>query len=551
MDEAARVRYHSFRPVARIAASLLLPVAALVFYRKAIRLWWTLDDAWLLHRAIVRPWTDAFQGDSVHQLFTPLLDVTYTLWVLLWGLHPALWYGAHLSLMTACAAAGYLALRLYVPVWPALAGALLFLAAPPLCTFATQLMLVHYLEAFLLGVLSIVAFVTAARRGSNPLVVLSALLYFAAMLAKEIAIPLPLVLLFLPERSIGARARHLVFHAVAAIAYFLWRYAAIGTVLGGTGWTIRPGEVPVLLATLPWKLLREWTGDSLGSGLVAVALLSIGVAAALRSRRAIALAAVSLALAVAPLIFISKEMQARYALTSWAVLVAGFSVGVARFRLAPQSVITLCAAAALIIANRQEWAATYATAQRMSEEGRAYAVLDGSGILRRPSIPPAAMTELQWLKEDHLGRARGTGWFYDDIYLCTAQLGGRRVFEWAPKQREVVEVTDRIPDLSRVYCSAIREDAQLEAAFSYRDEALFWEFGPYERGEWSVVMGGGLNAFPVPRRDGFHLAGVPGLTLRVRYEAPEGWVTYSPEIALDFIRQPTLEWRRQAAQPAK
>jgi hypothetical protein len=37
---------------------------------------------------------------------------------------------------------------------------------------------------------------------------------------------------------------------------------------------------------------------------------------------------------------------------------------------------------------------------------------------------------------------------------------------------------------------------------------------------------------------------VPGLTLRVRYESPDGWVTYSPELALDFARQPDLVWHR-------
>jgi hypothetical protein len=203
------------------------------------------------------------------------------------------------------------------------------------------------------------------------------------------------------------------------------------------------------------------------------------------------------------------------------------------------------ACAAVLVANRQEWTREYARSLRMSGEARAFMNLDSSAVLRAPAIPPAAMTELQWLKEEHFRGPRGAGWFYDDLYLCSGTpLQGKRVYEWVARRREVVEVTARIPDLASGYCSSIRHNAPMRTEFHHRDEVLFWRFGPYEQGRWSVIFGGGLQAFPVPREEGFRLAGVPGLTLRVRYESPEGWVTYSPDIALDFARQPNLVWHR-------
>jgi hypothetical protein len=33
------------------------------------------------------------------------------------------------------------------------------------------------------------------------------------------------------------------------------------------------------------------------------------------------------------------------------------------------------------------------------------------------------------------------------------------------------------------------------------------------------------------------------LTLRLRYQSPAGWVTYSPDIVVDFKR-PVTAWRR-------
>jgi hypothetical protein len=165
-------------------------------------------------------------------------------------------------------------------------------------------------------------------------------------------------------------------------------------------------------------------------------------------------------------------------------------------------------------------------------------------VLWLPSIPPSALTELQWLKEDHYGRPRGTGWFYDDSFLCSSALGNKRVFEWADARRGVVEVTARIPDFARRWCSSLRTDRPLRAEFHHRGETLFWHFGPYDDGRWTVVLGGGVQAFVVPRQQGFKLAGVPGLSLRVRYDSPEGWVTYSPDIVLDFARHADYVWHR-------
>ncbi|HKR62503.1 MAG TPA: hypothetical protein VJZ00_02125, partial [Thermoanaerobaculia bacterium] len=165
-------------------------------------------------------------------------------------------------------------------------------------------------------------------------------------------------------------------------------------------------------------------------------------------------------------------------------------------------------------------------------------------LLRTPAIPPAAMIELQWLKEEHLRGARGSGWFYDDLYLCAAGLNGRRIYEYHPVKRDVIEVTARIPDFARAYCSSIRDKVPLRAEFRHRRDSLFWRFGPYPKGQYRVILGGGVQAFDVPREDGFSLPGVPGLALRVRYQSPEGWVTYSPELNLEFSKQPELIWAR-------
>ncbi|HEX8173284.1 MAG TPA: hypothetical protein VF824_22310 [Thermoanaerobaculia bacterium] len=531
----------------RLAAALFLIASVFALYRKVMRLWWTYDDAWILHIGLVRPWTDAFTQSDVwpQKLFTPLLTATYELLLAVAGLDSDRWYRFELLLLAGAAIAIFAALRLYAKTLPALAGAFLFAAGPPLCSFATQLMVLHYLEAIILAALSLIAFVVAFRRMSNALNVLSAVLYFAAMLAKEIAIPLPVLLLLLPERSPRVRARHLLVHGLALAVYMIWRVHIVGGLFGGYGWAIAPREVPALVAMLPWKIVLACAGAGLGVGLYTVALMLLGAAQAMRTRRALVIALVALFFAIAPIAPVSKEMQRRYAITPWLWMSAAFAVGVSGLRGNARNALILAAAVGVVIANRQEWTTEYSHARRMSEEARAYVGLGADALLRAPAIPAGSMGEFRWLKEEHFKRQPGTGWFYDDLYLCgAASLAGKRVFEYAPAQRRVIEVTDRIPDFARAYCGSLRDNAPLRAEFHHRGEALFWRFGPYDDGRYDIVLGGGAQSFPVPREDGFRLAGVPGLSLRVRYQSPEGWVTYSPEIALDFARQPDFTWYR-------
>jgi hypothetical protein len=49
---------------------------------------------------------------------------------------------------------------------------------------------------------------------------------------------------------------------------------------------------------------------------------------------------------------------------------------------------------------------------------------------------------------------------------------------------------------------------------------------------------------PVPAQGGFRLAR-HHLALRVRYQAPAGWVTYSEPLAWDLVERPTFAWRRR------
>lgn len=526
-----------------LIASAILIVLTLVLHRKVVRLWWTWDDFYLLHQILDFKWTAAFYDSAVwpQKLFTPLVLAAYEANLSLWGLDPARWFVVHLAFTILATLAFYATLRLWFTPLGAGAGGVLFVASVPLVSLTTELSGIHYISAILLGSLATIAYVVSLRRGRYWLAIVSAFVLLVGMLFKETIIPLPFLLIALPERDLRARLHHAIPHALALIIYFVWRYAVIGTILGGYGWAIDRGEWLPLIASLPKKIILASAGVGVPIGVALIVLMLIVM---IRKRGAL-LFVLGMALAVGPILPVSKEMQRRYALMPWLCWSVAFVAGAEALRRKhPRAgaAVLIAVPLLMVVANRQEWRYEYGRSLRMSDEGRFFLDMPPDSYFRLPTIPPAALGELNWLKTVHLGKPGGAAWFYDDYFLCTTDVTGKRAWQFVPERRAMIEITSELPGIGRRHCAAIRNDAPLSATFDYRDSALFWTFGPYERGQYRVLLANGVQAFDVPRTDGFRLPDMPGITLRIRYISPEGWTTYSPDLAIDFKKG--MVWRR-------
>lgn len=546
----------------------LLALLTIVLYRKITRLWWTYDDAYLLHVAVVHPAPDHFIGGSIwrsmpQQLFTPLLTASYDSELTLFGFDARDFYAVHLGELALAAIALYLLLRLWLDPLVAATAAALFIAGASSTNIATELMLMHYVIAVILGCASVGLFVIAVRRGSGfgvrastgapearrpkteHLAVFSALLYLLALLAKEIAAPILLILLLLPESSLRTRVRYAIPHAIAAVVYAFWRYAALGTLLGGYGWEIERRDILPLIGLTPVRTFADFMGPQRIAGALLLIVMAAVILFAARSRRFLLAAVAALALSIAPFLPVAKEMQTRFAFVPWlcwTVLFGAALMTIANTRLrAAAAVIALIL---VLVVNRQAWSAEYTKSLRMSDEARVFADLGANDLLRTPAIPPAAMTELQWLKQDEMHRPAGTGWFYDDIYLCANPVGGRRVFQYDAATHRVSEATERVKQEAPQLCAASANQAPLRVHFHHHDETLHWELGPYDDDGYSIVIAGGLQAFPVPRDGGYRLRGVPALPLRVKHTTRDGTATYSPEFVVDLSKESDVRWGR-------
>ncbi|MBV9067390.1 MAG: glycosyltransferase family 39 protein [Acidobacteria bacterium] len=533
----------------RPAAIDALAVAALIvltilLYRKVLNLWLTYDDANILRLTFDYPFLDIFTNGRVwpQQLFTPLLLAAFHVMRRLFGFDPSRFYVMQLAVGAMTVVLVYAAVRQFLDWQRALSAAALFALGVPLCSVVVQLSTIHYFLAIDFCALAVIAYAAALRRPSVALNVVSVLCYALAMLAKEVAIPLPLLLIALPIRDARTRVRFVIGHGVAAIAYFLWRRAVLGVFLGAYGWQIDAAEWPRLLALLPLRIMEVAAGAGLAAGLLVIVLMTLTIAFAMRSRRALMLLVAAIVLAAAPLIPLAKEVSRRYVAVPWLAWSVGFAAAVTRRNDRVAAALLVAVPLLAIVPNRAEWRKEFPLRRRMSDEARFYFYdMPPGGLLRNALVPPAALGEVQWLKTVHFGRPAG-GWFYDDIFLCSGGAGSKQVFEF--EGRQIVDITPRINAISKQFCGSIRNDAPLAAAFHFRNPALHWDLGPYADGKYSAVIANGIQAFEIPRRDALKLPGMPGITLRIRYDSPAGWTTYSPELAIDFAHKPDVTWHR-------
>ncbi len=534
-----------------------LAACAWALHATALGHWFSYDDFWHLRHVLTRGPLELccgaeFWGELAGKgMFTPLLFLSLAADAAASGLEARGFYLHQLVAFSLAAAALYLILRLWLGRAPSTAAALLFAAGPPTASLVPLLMVRHYVEAVLLALLAVACFVRAVRTARWPWAAASAALYFAAALAKEIAVPLPLLLPLLPIGEARLRQRFTLPHAAALAAYLALRLALLGRLSGGYGWAVEAADLPGLALALPGKLLGEFLGRPSPAAWALLAAVAAGVAVAVfTSRRAALLLALAAALALLPVLPVSTEMEPRYAVAAWLAAIVAFAAGCDRLArrggAARAAALGLAAAAAVAVlwsfsGLRGE---TDRRMRRLSSEGRAFLALGPGDFLRHPLGHPASFPELRWLKEERLRLPRGGGWFYDDLFLCTRGSEIRRLWEYDPARARVAEVTPRLAALRSGHCGRLRRRAPLAVVFEHSGKAVRWDLGPYRDGRWRLVLGDGVQVVEVPRHGGFHLPGARLLSLRVRYQAPSGWVTYSPQLTMDFARAPRQRWRR-------
>ena len=221
-----------------ILAILLFFALTFVIHGDSMSASWRWDDGAHLKFAITHSPSQYFFIPEIarinsHANLTPWNALFYDVNLSLFGMDTR-WHYAHLLLIVALGAFLFFAvLRQWLPVLPALMGALTLLLGKPTYHIAAGLMHGHYATGFALSMLAILGWVHYLREGKKYWIALSVASYVLAITCKEVYVPLVMLLPFLPAGPIKQRIQATVPFVLVGIAYVGWRYLMLGALIGG------------------------------------------------------------------------------------------------------------------------------------------------------------------------------------------------------------------------------------------------------------------------------------------------------------------------------
>jgi hypothetical protein len=540
---------------ADVAVAAGLVALAFALHHAALGFWWTHDDFFQVGLVAERAPSEYTLDPAVWRelpirSLTPLLMASLDADLALFGPAPRLFYLHQLAALGLAAAALFALLRRGIGRGWAAAGGALFLLGPATAPLAAHLMVRHYVEGLLLALLAALAWTAAVRRGSGGWAAASAALAFAAMLAKEVFVPLVVLLPLVGEGPWRRRLRLWLPHGTALAVYLAYRGWMLGRLAGAMGIAV-PGEDRArVLAALPLRLVEHLAGGSLAGWLAVALALAATVGLAARGRRAAALVVAAGALLVAPLLPVAAVFETRYAAVPWAAL--SLAAACAGARLAgrgPAARHAAVAAGAVLLAaafagHRAAWADTVGQMRRLAVENRAFVALGPRDLIAHPAERPAALDALPAFAARFHGRSAVAGRFADDLFLCLDGARDRRVWRWDERAAALREVTDELPAWRRAACGAVDPEAPLSVRLDPRPDAVWWHLGPHQQGDYRLLLADGVRALDVPRHGGYHLLARTPVTLRIAYRSPEGWTTYSPELTVEPGSGKVVVWRR-------
>lgn len=537
---------------------------------------WRWDDTQiLLHSHQYSFWQD-FTRPQVWQQFspanlTPWLIFSFEVDMILFGLTPAAFY---LHQLLAIAAAGlllFMCLNLWCRAVFALLGSVLFVVGLPTMLVAEQLMTRHYVEGLVFALAALYGFVVYLRTERQGALVLALLMYVLAVTAKEIYVPLPALLLLVPDGSWGRRIKaSLPFFAVT-VCYALWRGYMLGSYSGGYVDSSEylsfafVGEVlasfirfPALLTGLGWPVLV----------LLFLGLTGIYLA---RQRRVPWRALLIAALVLLPLVPLVRSpgivLADRYLLLPWVMLCFA---------------LVWCVDRIIVVSNKAATSAKDTSATDSSATSMPAMVLAGTAlpiilaitVLHALPVRQALATvgtefdvqaQFLWQNEDtHAfvpsGNVLPAFWFVtglrdlktrisgqgsplpvvDDLYL--AQQPDTRLFTYDVNCQCMREVTGAIPERLAQHRQRLRPDADLSLSYRYQQGYFSWQFGPWQEGSYHVVSDT-LGVLPLPPAGQLRVTLADNAPFYLRYTSPEGWITYS-ELNRVVRDGAAVEWSR-------
>lgn len=544
----------SVRAQDTLAISALLAIIAALFYALPTGFWRADDPAILLHAMRSKGFAAFYDPAGWQKLsvsnLTPWLTLSFKMDLWAAGLSPKFFYLHSMASLGLVAGAAYILNRHWLaPHWSFLSVAL-FLVGAPTASVTELLMTRHYLEGLLFALLSVIAFVRAVRLQSLLWALAGAFAYALAATAKEIYVPLVLVVPLIPPIGrLSTRLRLVAPYFVVAALYVLWRQYMLGAMVGGYGDSQSLFSMQSVLGML--TALGQFPTYLFGPGwsLPIVLLGSALAVAAYKKPRAIAVFVALALAAIVPLIplvsFPGITGPDRYLFLVWfaacfvsvlAIETVSCKEGIMRTSVGVA--VSLLALATSFSQAAEARKVNSAHFREFDVQGRFYFEADR----RQGFIPSSALLHGYWYvtnlcdikkqlgMECPLALIRGIP-FEDHPIDC--------LLAYDPARMTMVATTGNLSD-SITRLTTMDTVRPLAAKVSIENGMGRWSLGPHVGGQYffaSPIIG----RYPVPK-EGILKTPLKELAFYIQYESPEGWATASPRLEVGTSRP--LVWAR-------
>ena len=541
----------------RIFDFLILALITIVLYGNIIHLWWTYDDPQTLKHAIrYSPLQYFFQPhiwqEYTPRFLTPLLLYSFDIDIFLFDLTPQWFYVHQLFIIWLCSIMVYLILKKWVQRPFAFLGAGLFLLGSPVAVIAQQLMTRHYVDGLLFALISLYLFVKSLEKSKIGWAYGSALVYALSMAAKELYVPLAFLLIALPHGKWKQRLKYSVPHFVLLLLYVGWRLWMLGTLWGGNDGHISARNV----IFLPYNAIHPFFEPKSPFGIIAaVAVIGASIIFLTKNWKRVFFVLWVWGLILFPILPVAHSPNPRFFLVVWLAVALFLSFMTSFFWNNGLSGKIISAGLLLIVLlhtlfdSRRVWHNHLPSAYRSSDEGMF--IFDGAGpndLLRQPFYEGGHYFEgIQFLKR-YRGIPAAGKWFHDDIYMCEHDLSGKKIWQYAATEGRLLDITGSIEGIAKAYCGRIISDAPLSIRANYSKNVASWELGPYTDGHYAFLTGDGMTKTNVPPTGFMRVHFENFMKFRIRYESPEGWITYSPDLTVRIQdNKMEINWERTGA----
>lgn len=551
--EEHQKKYQSSAKIAT-GLSFILPVLLLwILYRNVIGNWWLIDDPchlfYISQNGILPAFFDHQRGFSPIN-FTPWEPLSLGIDYLFFGLNPAPFYWHHMiSLSLLLLLSQVFLLRFLLPFFAAFSLSL-FVSCVPFCDAANHLMTRHYIEGLIFALVSVYLFIRAQEKNNLTLVWASAFLYLLACLAKEVYVPLFIILAVLSAGETRERLKSLYPFLAIFVLYMLWRYY----MLGSSGMLSAYPHIPITakdIIYLPLSIIKTMGWDSYSQLFTAGLLFIIFIIFVFKNtRQGNLLIILFVFCALLPILPVASTLYSRYLFLPSFIYFIGMGIGLQYLQVtaflkgAKFSFIVVIGVVAVLISvvniqnNVKAW-------QDYGKEIQA----EGEFLLYNEDPQNLLITthgHCYWafsaLRKTVLALPQGPSFCVMDC-SCAFLHPGKKV--WINLHGQLYKAVGKMEGKAPEECGEKRE---LFVDISYSQGKLKWLFGPYRRGKYFMFINGWDSGLIQVVRAGEMLWEFDLLNdfVIVKYESYDGWNTYSPILKLKETNhnEGGINWKR-------